>query len=312
MIIKPKTYYFFLFVIVLFSACNVSAQQDAHYTQYMYNTSVVNPAYAGSREAISAFVLHRNQWVGLEGAPITNAFSVHLPVGESHFSSGISFVSDRIGITDQNNIAADLVYSINASAKSKLSFGLKFSANLLNINYNKLEIKHPSDVVIAEQSNVSNQFSPNIGVGLYWYDDQNYVGISVPNLLENQYFDSEIKAATFKKSHYYFIAGSVFEWSSELKFKPTILTKIAQGAPMQIDVSGNFMWQDKFVVGVAYRWEAAWSGMVGMQINQSWFAGYAYDFDDSKLTRYNSGSHEIFLRFEIFQQPSKIISPRFF
>lgn len=290
----------------------LSAQQDAQYTQYMYNTSIINPAYTGSREAISAFLLHRNQWVGLDGAPVTNAFSVQFPLGETGFSTGLSVLNDRIGISNQSNVSVDLAYAISASAKSKLAFGLKLSANLLNVNYSKLDIKHPSDVIISEQNNIANQVSPNIGIGLFWFDDRNYVGFSSPNLFQNKYFDNEINATSFKKNHYYFIAGSVFDINNQLKFKPSILTKIIEGAPMQIDFSGNFMLQEKFVLGVAYRWNSAFSAMAGLQINHSWFVGYSYDFDDSQLSRYNSGSHEIFLRFEIFAKASKIISPRFF
>lgn len=299
--------------ILIFLSFATYAQQDAQYTQYMYNTIVVNPAYAGSRQSMSIFALHRTQWVGIEGAPVTNSFSINTPINESNLGLGLSIVNDKIGPSNESNIAVDFSYTIPASEKYKMSFGLKASANLLNIDFTKLD-QYPGDPIFEQ--NVDNKFSPNIGVGFYLHSDNSYIGISAPNLIETVHFD---KSATSSESHiakekinYYLIAGYVFELSPIVKLKPSFQTKYVQGAPLQVDVSANFMINEKFVAGLSYRWSAAMSAMVGFQASDSWFIGYSYDFDTTDLADYNSGSHEIFLRYELFNKYDKIISPRFF
>jgi type IX secretion system PorP/SprF family membrane protein len=302
----------FVFLLVFLSGYG---QQDAQFTQYMYNTININPGYAGSREAMSVFAMHRTQWVGLDGAPITNTASVNTPINGSNVGLGVSIINDRIGPSDENNIAIDFSYSINTSDRYKLSFGLKASANLLNIDFNKLSQYDQNDY--AFQTNIDNKFSPNIGVGFYLHSDNTYVGLSAPYLLETKHFDRY--AATGANSHVakeninlYFIAGHVLDLSYNVKFKPSLLTKYVQGAPLQVDLSTNFMFNDKFVAGLAYRWSAAVSAMVGFQASDSWFIGYGYDLETTRLSNYNSGSHEIFLRYELFNKYTKIISPRFF
>ncbi|MDR6844727.1 type IX secretion system membrane protein PorP/SprF [Flavobacterium granuli] len=302
-------------VIVMFFTIVVSAQQDAQYTQYMYNTIVVNPAYAGSRQSMSIFALHRNQWVGVDGAPVTNSFSINTPLNDSKVGLGLSIVNDKIGISTENNIAADFSYTIPASEKYKMSFGLKASANLLNIDFSKLTYQ-PGDPN-QYQDDIDNKFSPNIGVGFYLHSDNSYIGISAPNLLETKHFDQSSNSSpsshvAAEKINYYLIAGYVFDLNPSLKLKPTLETKYVQGAPLQVDVSANFMFNEKFVAGLAYRWSAAMSAMVGFQASDSWFIGYSYDFDTTEFRHYNSGSHEIFLRYELFNKYDKIISPRFF
>jgi len=301
-------------ILVLLSGIGY-AQQDAQYTQYMYNTIIVNPAYAGSREAMSIFALHRTQWVGLDGAPVTNNISIHTPINGSNVGLGLSVINDKIGPSDENNIAVDFSYSIRTSERYKLSFGLKASANLLNVDFTKLHIYNPGDSRF--QNNIDNKFSPNIGAGVYIHSDNTYFGLSAPYLLETKHFDKSANnnASSFlaaEKIHYYFIAGHVFDLSASVQFKPSILAKMLQGAPLQVDLSGNFLINEKFTAGLAYRWDAAFSALVGFQVSDSWFIGYAYDMDTTKLANYNSGSHEIFLRFELFNKNDRIISPRFF
>ena len=309
---RIKQFYVFLYCIVLMSVCNAVAQQDAQYTQYMYNTIAINPAYAGSRGVTSAFVLHRNQWVGFDGAPITNVFSVHKPISNTELGYGISVVNDQIGISDNNTISIDVSYSIPVSEISKVSFGIKSSANWLSVNYSRLIIRNPNDIVLSQQNEIENQFSPNIGLGIYWHTPKNYIGISMPNLLQTQRYNDNISAASQDKVHLYFIAGTVFDVSSDWKFKPALLTKLTQGSPLQIDASANFLFNEKFTLGLGYRFKAAVTGLVGFQVNPALHIGYAYDTDATKLANYNSGSHELFLRFELFSRYNKIVAPRFF
>ena len=304
-----------LLLVLLLLSGSIYAQQDAQFTQYMYNTININPAYAGSRESMNVFILHRAQWVGLDGAPVTSTASINTPIEGSNIGLGLSIINDKIGPSDETNVAVDFSYSINTSDRYKLSFGLKATANLLNIDFNKLNQYDSGDNIFT--SNVDNRFSPNIGVGLYYHSDDTYIGISAPNLLETKHFDryagvgSNTHIAT-EKIHYYLIAGHVFDLSASVKFKPSMLTKVVQGAPLQVDLSGNFLINQKFMAGIAYRWSAAISAMVGFQVSDSWFIGYGYDLETTKLANYNSGSHEIFLRYELFNKYDRIISPRFF
>ena len=298
-----------LFSFVLMFTATVSfAQQDAQFTQYMYNTININPAYAGSRGVLSIFALHRTQWVGLDGAPVTNAVSVNTPLNATNLGLGVSVINDKIGPTHENTISADLSYTIPTSETFKLSFGIKATANLFDLDVSRL---NPVDDD-PKLHDYSNKFTPNIGAGVYLHSDKAYVGFSVPNFIEtNRYDDNEV--AIFKeKINYYLIAGYVFDLNNDIKFKPAILTKMVQGAPLQLDVSTNFMFSNKFVVGLAYRWSAALSAMVGFQVTDGLYIGYGYDHETTNLNRYNSGSHEIFLRYELFKNNNKIITPRFF
>jgi type IX secretion system PorP/SprF family membrane protein len=285
------------------------AQQDSQFTQYMYNTININPAYAGSRGAMSFFGLYRTQWVGLDGAPKTAAFSVHTPINETNLGVGLSFVNDEIGPTVENAISVDVSYTVPVSEQTKLSFGIKGTGNFFNLDNGKLDPVNQSDPSLQ---NV-NTFKPNIGAGVYLHGEKFYVGLSVPNFIENKNkFDSNNVAVYTEALNYYLIGGYVFDLSPTVKFKPAVLTKVVVGAPLQIDGSANFMFFDKLTAGVSYRWDAAFSAMAGFQITDGLYVGYAYDHETTNLRKYNSGSHEVFLRFELFSNYNKIISPRFF
>ncbi|WP_291135457.1 PorP/SprF family type IX secretion system membrane protein [Flavobacterium sp. UBA7663] len=297
-----------LTIICAFILQSMYSQQDSQYTQYMYNTPLVNPAYAGSRETITAFLLHRNQWVGLDGAPVTNNFSINMPIGDSNFGVGLNFVNDEIGPVSENEISADLAYFIQISENYKLSLGLKGTANLFQLDVNKLRIFDPAD---PQFQNVDTEFSPNVGAGLYLFSDKTYFGLSIPNFFESYRYNDNNVEITKEKMHFYFIAGHVFTLSPSIDFKPAILSKIVEGAPLQADVTANFLFFDKLTLGAAYRWDASVSALAGFQISDSWFIGYGYDLETTKLANYNSGSHEIFLRYEFFNR-SRVSAPRFF
>ena len=285
------------------------AQQDAQYTQYMYNTTNVNPAYAGSRGVMSIFALHRTQWVGLDGAPVTNAFSITTPINNSNIGLGLSVVNDRIGPTVENAISADFSYTIQTSETLKLSFGIKATANLFNLDVDKL---NPADQNDPSLQNLNNQFNPNFGAGVYLHSDKMYLGLSVPNFLEDTKYSDNSVSVFKERMNFYAIGGYVFDISPSLKFKPAFLTKVVTGSPLQVDVSGNFLFFEKLTLGVAYRWDAAVSGLAGFQVSDGLYIGYGYDLETTKLKNFNSGSHEVFLRFELFKRYSKMVTPRFF
>jgi len=297
-----------LFVWVLVGA-SAFAQQDAQYTQYMYNTININPAYAGSRGVFSVFGLHRTQWVGLDGAPVTNTVAINTPINGTNFGMGLSFVNDRIGPTDENAISADISYTVKTSETFKLSFGIKATANMFNLDVNKL---NPADQGDPRLMNLNNNFTPNLGAGAYFHSDKMYLGLSVPNFFETNRYDDNSVAVNKERMNFYLIGGYVFDLSQSIKFKPAFLMKAVNGAPLQADLSGNFLFNDKLTLGVAWRWDAAVSAMAGFQITDGLFVGYGYDMETTKLANYNSGSHEVFLRFELFSKFNKVTSPRFF
>lgn len=302
---KTKLFSFALMFTYILS----NAQQDSQFTQYMYNTVNINPAYAGSRGALSVFGLYRTQWIGLDGAPETSTISVNSPINNSNLGIGVSLVNDKIGPTNENAFSVDLSYTVQTSPDFKLSFGIKGTANLFNLDITKV---NPVDQGDPQFQDLNNKFSPNVGAGIYWHSNKTYIGLSVPNFIEtNRYNDNDV--AIFKeKINYYFMAGYVFDLSTDIKFKPATLFKVVEGAPLQADVSANFMFIDKLVLGVAYRWSASLSAMAGFQINDSLYIGYGYDRETTNLNNYNSGSHEIFLRYEFFKNNGKITTPRFF
>ncbi|CAA9202475.1 hypothetical protein FLACOL7796_04303 [Flavobacterium collinsii] len=276
----------------------------------MYNTININPAYAGSRGVMSIFGLYRTQWVGLDGAPETSSFSLNTPIN-NNVGLGVSLVNDKIGPTNENNISADFSYSIQTSATAKLSFGIKGSANIFKLDPTKLNPEHQGDIQFQD---FKNKFAPNIGAGVYWHTDKAYVGLSVPNFIQTNRYDDNETAIYKDRINYYLIAGYVFNLDryENIKFKPALMTKMVEGSPLQVDASANFMFNGKFVIGVAYRWSASFSALAGFQITDSMYLGYSYDRETTRLVNYNSGSHEIFLRFEFLKNYSRITSPRFF
>jgi|SRR5690554_929414 len=297
-----------LLALVSFSA---NAQQDPQYTQYMYNTININPAYAGSRGSLSIFGLHRTQWAGLDGAPQTNAFSINTPLSQSKLGLGVSFINDKLGVMSENTVSIDLSYTIDLNNRgSKFSFGLKGSANLLSVEYSRLLIYNPNDPNF--QNDISGQFTPNIGAGIYWHNNKSYLGLSVPNFLETTRYDDNIQSTMRQTMSYYLMGGHIFDLNPTLKFKPAFLVKATNGAPLQADITANFLIQDKFTLGAAYRWDAAWSALAGFQITDGMFIGYSYDAETTKLANYSNGSHEVFLRFELFNKYRRVNSPRFF
>nr|WP_245545084.1 type IX secretion system membrane protein PorP/SprF [Allomuricauda ruestringensis] len=302
-----------LFVLFLFGVASIHAQQDAQYTQYMYNTVSVNPAYAGSRGHLSIAGLYRNQWLGLDGAPETQTLNVHTPVGYRGVGLGLSIVNDKIGPTSETYFDVDFSYTIQTSDEGKLSFGLKGSAHMLDIRYSELD-EFEVDPQLQSQQDIQNKFSPNIGAGVYYHTDKFYAGISAPRMLETTHFDSSSASTAKEQMNLYLITGYVWDLNPSLKFKPTLLTKTVQGAPLQVDLSANFMLNEKFIGGVAYRWDAAFSGLMGFMLSDQFMIGLAYDREISELgaATFNDGSFEIILRYDFIRNIGNMKSPRFF
>jgi len=309
--------YFYLLVVSTIAIHMTNAQQDAQYTQYMYNTLSVNPAYAGSRGVLSITALYRSQWIGLDGAPTTQTLNFHSPVGK-RVGVGLSVVNDEIGNGTRQETFFDgsVSYTIPLSQSRKLSFGLKAGGHLLNIDFSKLAgftNEQGSNGLV----NIDKKFSPNFGAGVYYHTDNFYLGFSIPNFLETEHFDSSNNASSFlarERISYYLITGYIFDFNSNLKFKPTVLFKTVAGAPLQVDLSANFLIKTKFLLGAAYRLDAAFSALAGFQISDKFLLGIAYDREITELgnTSFNDGSFEVFLRYELFNNANRAVTPRFF
>ncbi|MGJ8714347.1 PorP/SprF family type IX secretion system membrane protein [Maribacter stanieri] len=307
--------YFLAILITAAGLLTGYSQQDAQYTQYMYNTISVNPAYAGSRGVLSIAALHRSQWVGLDGAPTTQTLNFHTPVS-NNVGLGLSVVNDEIGNgTNQDTyIDAAFSYTVNTSEEGKLSFGLKAGGHLFNVDFTKLR-NYGAE---SNLPNIDNKFSPNFGAGIYYHTDQFYAGLSVPNFLQTEHFDSSDTNSSSliaqERMNFYLITGYVFDLNTNVKLKPAALIKAVKGAPLQVDLSANFLFNDKFSLGAAYRWDAALSALFGFQLNDQLMLGLAYDKEVTDLgaTRFNDGSFEFMLRYEFLNKYRRVITPRFF
>jgi len=310
--------YFIALAFIFGSVGATVAQQDAQYTQYMYNTIAINSAYAGNRGVLSMAGLYRTQWVGLEGAPTTQTFNIHSPIGK-RVGLGLSVVNDEIGNGTSQETYFDIAasYTIPVSDEGELSFGIKAGGHLLNLDFTRLQ-GFTDEQGAGGLANIDNKFSPNFGAGIYYHTDHFYFGASIPNFLETTHFQGTAGASSAflatERINLYFITGYVFELNDNLKFKPALLFKAVRGAPLQADFSANFLINKKFSLGAAYRWDAAFSALAGFQITDGLMLGLGYDREITELgnTSFNDGSFEIFLRYELFNQRNRVITPRFF
>lgn len=304
-----------LFISFLFYVISASAQQDPEYTHYMYNMSVVNPAYAtGTAAMLNLGGLYRTQWAGAVGAPKTFTFFGHTALSEK-IEIGASLISDDIGdgAKKENNFYADFAYVLQLGGKNKLSLGLKAGFTSLQTNFNGFRFTDPAtDLAFAENINVTK---PNIGAGAYYFTDKYYVGLSIPNLLSSKHIEekSGINAFGSEQIHTFLTAGYVFQINDAFKLKPAFMSRFVSGAPISVDITANVLYNEKFELGAAYRLNDAISALMNINITPSLRIGYAYDYTVSNLGQFNSGTHEIMLLFDLdLLGKGYDKSPRFF
>lgn len=295
-----------LMAVLLFQ--DAQAQQDPQYTQYMYNMNVVNPAYAGSKESLSFTALYRDQWSSFDGHPITFAFAAHSPISD-RVGLGISAVKDELGPIQETNLYADFSYTIPVNNSVKLALGLKAGATLHKVGLSGLELQDPNDPFLSE--NINNTY-PNVGAGAFLYGDAFYVGLSVPNMLKSVHLDENGIKYGSEVNHYFATAGLVFEVSDNFRLKPSIMVKGATGAPISYDGNLNALFYDTFELGVSYRIEQTFSGLIGFQLTENIKVGYAYDHISGGLSAIARSSHEVFFAFDLYFKPRVLRSPRFF
>lgn len=302
---KSKALLLVFITLFLIKIDNASAQQDPQYTQYMYNMSILNPGYVGTKGVWSIGLLGRSQWVNVDGAPKTATLSVNGPLWK-RLSGGLSVVHDEIGPARENNLYLDLAYSIKLTDESNLSLGIKGGFTFLNVGLlSTNQANDPLNIPV-------NQTQPNFGAGLFYYTDKMYIGLSAPNLLKTRHLEHQnnIVNTSREETHYFLTGGYVLNVSEGFKLKPSAMVKAVSGAPLSVDLSANMLFEEKFEIGLSYRFDDSISGMLAMNLNKDFRIGYAYDYTTSNFGQFNSGSHEIMILIDFYRRSLK--SPRFF
>ncbi|WP_297090191.1 type IX secretion system membrane protein PorP/SprF [uncultured Draconibacterium sp.] len=301
-------------ILVLVSSV-VKAQQDPMYTQYMFNTQTINPAYAGTWESVGFMVLGRHQWTGWDGAPETYTMSVQAPLKNEKVALGLNLINDKIGYVKRLYIFGDYSYLVPLSEKTNLRLGIKggftnYSHNLQS--HNIIDANDPSFV-----GEISSKLKPNFGVGAFLYSKRAYVGFSIPRIVnssfENDYQNFSVQA---QMRHYFLIAGAVFDLGENLKFKPTALTKASfsseTGAPLQLDLTGNFLFKEKFWLGGSWRSGESFGVIAQFHFKDKLRLGYAIDFSTNNIQNYSNGTHEVMVSYELRFKKQEVTSPRYF
>ena len=289
----------------------VWAQQEAMFTQYMFNGLALNPAYAGSHESLSATLLFRDQWTGLTGAPTTQTFSLHSPIRNAKIALGLQVIHDKITVFNQYGVNGSYAYRIFTN-KGTLSFGLQVGFTSYNADLTELEPQDPTDNVFSVDV---NKFMPNFGAGVYYYTDRFYIGFSVPQLITNS-LDEEIieeDSDARQDRHYFLTSGYMFELSPTVKLKPNMLLKVVEGAPIELDINANVLFAEVLWLGLSWRSMADFDAMMQVQLTDQLMLGYSYDFaNTTDLRRVNSGSHELMINYRFRYAKNKVITPRYF
>lgn len=303
--------YILVFSVITLSKSLTFAQQDPQFTHYMYNPSTINPAFAGYRNSLSASLIHRSQWIGVSGAPSSQALSIQSPLSNEKIALGANLYNDVTGPLNEMALNIDFAYTI-MTENSNINFGIKAGGQSYSFDPNKLSIKDQTDGNFVA---VKNQFTPQIGVGLMYETANLYLGVSVPNIIETKHDNTSVNEIYTGKElrNYYASAGYIFDLSSDIKLKTSAVSKIVVGAPVQLDLSANFLFNEKITAGAAYRFDAAASVMASYQLTKELMIGAAYDYDTTSFSKTNSGSAEFILRYEVSTQTVKrILNPRIF
>ena len=303
----------FLSALILLLAKTSMAQQDPMFTQYMFNTLAINPAYAGSRNVVSATALMRSQWTGIEGAPKTGTFTIDAPIMDKRFGVGLQVLTDKLGVTQTNAAALSLAYRIRLD-KGSLSFGLQGDVSQYRADLTSVDLNTGSSYDPAFANNVRRTLF-NFGTGAYYNSDRFFVGLSAQDLVPNRLSEPNEngdRLAGKQALHVFLSSGYVFPVSEDLNLKPSFLIKYVHGAPIEGDINGTLWIKDVIGIGAQYRTSADVAGLLEIQATPQIRIGYSYDRSVTKLQGFNSGSHEIMLRYEFGFERGKIISPRYF
>lgn len=303
-----------LTVFLLLIGFNARCQQDAMFTQYMFNGLAINPAYAGVHQTMEFTALARDQWTGLEGAPSTQTFSVHSPLKNRSIGVGLMIINDRIGVTNQYGAYGSYSYRIQFDNRGVLSMGLQVGFSGYQEEVSKLisSIKHQTDPNF--NSGDGRKFMPNLGAGLYYYTKKYYLGFSSPHLIRNKYDSQEVAdVESHQERHYFLNTGYIFDLNRDLKLKPNLLIKAVEGAPVEADINLSLLIQEMIWLGVSYRSFDSFDALIQLNINEQLSLGYAYDFaTTTDLRSVHSGSHEIMINYRLKAPRHRMMTPRYF
>ncbi len=300
-----------LALIYLLPASGLFGQQDAHYTQYMFNGLAINPAYAGSRGTIASTLYFRKQWWGMIGSPTTQSFGIHAPDKSGRYGFGLSATNDQLGYISQQWLNLSYAYRV-AFDGFELSMGLQGGFLNYGINWTRAIVYEAGDPNIP--LNAQNIFAPNIGTGFLLHGERFYLGFSVPHLLNSNLRRTAVTGSDIARvyRHYFFTAGYVFGLGPLVKARPACLLKYVKGGPPELDLNFSLLFADKLWAGLSYRSFDALAVLVEYNVIPQIRIGYAFDFTLTPLRQYNSGTHELFLGYEFLFEEKKVKSPRYF
>lgn len=302
-----------LALLALLAGAPVLAQQEVMVSQYMFNGLFLNPAYAGSHGYLSSSLLHRAQWVQMDGAPRTSMLAMDGSILNGKMGLGFSIVHDQIGVSRDLDMAGHYAYHLKLSENSRLSFGLRAGLSVYSARLSELVYWDNNDQVFM--GDIRNQPVGKFGFGMYWYDRSAFVGLSVPTLYASDgRITSDVGDAIdhYFTQHYYLHAGKVWPLNEVLDIKPSVLVKYLPTAPVQADVNCNVLYKERIWLGLGYRSGDALVAMAEYQVNPQLRIGYAYDMNTSRLRTFNTGSHEIMLGLDFGRDLVKIKTPRYF
>jgi type IX secretion system PorP/SprF family membrane protein len=285
----------FLGVMLVLSTSLVD-QQKTVLSQYMFNGQVLNPAYSGVHEKLSATALYRNQWVNLEGAPTIQTITVNSGFQRNRNGVGLMISNDQLGIHRDLSVYASYSYKIKFN-NGALSMGLQAGFDFLRSDFNLLNLKNPGGPILVGDR---GEFNPNFGAGLFYYSDIAYVGISVPYILSNKIIGDETLLSEAREARYYFATvGRAFQLNQDMVWKPSVLIRFQEDAPLGYDLNTNFIYKELVTLGASYRSGDAFLWLFELQLNDKFRFGYAYDMTNTGLNQFSNGTHELMLNYKI-------------
>jgi len=311
LIINSKSHLIFIsFAFALVSQV-LLAQQEAQFTQYIYNPTTLNPGYTGSRLSSMVYFQNRQQWIGLEGAPKNLFLNAQTFFEKRNTGLGFEIQSNTIGPINRNILSFNYSYHLKISDYQSIGMGLKFSNLFLNSNFDLLTLRDQNDPYFS--NNIENRYNPNFGAGFFFYSDKYYVGLSVPSLFKTYYYNTlnpnELQLEV-DDINIYLMAGYVFEVGKSLRVKPASLVRYLNGSFIfENSISAQLL--DRITIGASYRNGVSLAALAGIQLTNTLFFGYSYD-SNIGVFNLNGNSHEIFLRMELVNLKTKVWNARFF
>lgn len=287
------------------------AQQETQHSMYFFNPVLINPAYAGSQEALRITGTVRDQWTGLKGAPKTQVLSIHSPLKTENIGIGLTVLNDQLGVTKNTGAYADLVYSVKVNKKNnRLAFGVKLGMDFFRQDFSSLRINDNTDELYTEGFNYRKNLF-NVGAGIYYYGHRHYLGISTPRMVKNK-INAMADQTALQENHYYMFGGLVIKLNPAINMRPSFIVKYVNNAPLSIEGNLSFLFYEKIWIGAMYRHKAAAGLNIMYNINQNFRIGYAYDYQLTSLQKFSQGSHEIMLSYDLRSKAKGYKSPRYF